>query len=335
MKRTNFWLIADMNKHATSTTVQHPLNERVIPWVGQSIRQGLAALSLLASSIAIAQTPPVPWNGTRHQSCEQYHSAKYKTPLYSADAIDLHLRYTLAVDNTPKKFYRWEGPVRYYLEVPPEYPELAKLFEEQVAQVAKYTGLDIARHDKPYLPYKDDKRNDKSTWPGGVSTNAMVIFTKDFKTTVQTPVITQLVESMNRTVKRELAEWDYMKNMKPEEDFYEGLTYSYDPDRLVFMLQILESNFSNYAGLKGKSNELARASFANAMSFSTKLNSGSKYPPTILNKDVYALTDFDKQFLRVLYGKHVHSGMLLIKAKRLMMEELVDCFNAKAGNAKR
>ncbi|MDR7308261.1 hypothetical protein [Rhodoferax saidenbachensis] len=297
----------------------------------------LMVLSLLASSAGMAQSVPTPWNGARDQSCEQYHSAKYKTPLYSAEAINDHLAYVLAVDNTPKLFYRWEGPVRYYLEVPPEYPELAKLFEEQVAQVAKYTGLDIARHDKPYLPYKDDKLNDKSKWPGGLSTNAMVIFTKDFKATVQTPQITLLVESMGGTVKQVLAEWNYAKKMIPAGDAHERLTYSYDPDRLVFMLQVIEpnSNFSNYVGLQSRSNKLARASFANAMSFSTKLFGGSKYLSTILNKDVYALTDFDKQFLRVLYGKHVHSGMLLIKAKRLVMEELIDCFNAKAGSVKR
>ena len=296
-----------------------------------------AALSLLISSLAIAQTPPVPWNGTRDPSCAQYHSAKYKTPIYSAEAINDHLVYVLAVENTAKRFYRWEGPVRYYLEVPPEYPELAKLFEEQVAQVAKYTGLDIARHDKPYLPYKSDKLNDKSKWPGGLSTNAMVIFTKDFNTTVQSPQITQIVESMHGTVKQELAEWNYVKKLIPVDDSHERLNYSYDPDKLVFMLQIVEpnSNFLNYVGLQSKSNKLARASFANAMSFATKLHGGSKYLPTILNSDVYTLTEFDKQFLRVLYGKHIRSGMLLIKAKRLMLEELVDCFNAKTGTAKR
>ncbi|WP_411884564.1 hypothetical protein [Polaromonas sp. YR568] len=294
-----------------------------------------AALSLLVSSLAIAQTPPVPWNGTRDPSCAPYHTAKYKTPIYSAEAINDHLVYVLAVENTAKRFYRWEGPVRYYLEVPPEYPELAKLFEAQVAQVAKYTGLDIARHDKPYLPYKSDKLNDKSKWPGGLSTNAMVIFTKDFKTTVQTPLITQIVESLNRTVKRELAEWNYAKNVSPDADFDARLIYSYDPDKLVFMLQILEPNFSKHVGLEGKANKLARASFAIAVSFATKLYGGSKHLPTILHEDVYALTDFDKQFLRVLYGKHVHSGMPLLKAKRLMLEELVDCFNAKAGTAKR
>jgi hypothetical protein len=294
----------------------------------------LAALGFLVDSMAIAQTPPAPWNGTRDQSCEQYHSAKYKSSIYSAEAINNHLVHVLAVDNTRKRFYRWEGPVRYYLEVPAEYPELVKLFEEQVAQVAKYTGLDIARHDKPYLAYQSDKLNDKSKWPGGLSTNAMVIFTKDFKTTVQTPLVTQIVESSNSSVKRELAEWDYIKKSKPGEEFYAGLTYGYDPDKLVFLLQILESNFLNYVGVRGKSNRLAQASFANAVSLSTKLHKGSEYLPTILNEKTHALTDFDKQFLRVLYGKHVHSGMVLLKAKRLMMEELVDCFNAKAGNAK-
>jgi hypothetical protein len=298
-------------------------------------RQLTAALALFAASVATAQTPPVPWNGTRHESCQQYHSAKYKTPIYSAEAINSHLTYVLAVDNTPKKFYRWEGPVRYYLEVPPEYPELAKLFEEQVAQVAKYTGLDIARHDKPYLPYKNDKLNDKSTWPGGLSTNAIVVFTKDFKATVQTPLMTIMMKSLGKTANQEIAGRDYAHKLKPGENFYANLTYSYDPDKLVFMLQILEPNFLEYARLRSKSNPLAQASFANAVSFSTKLFKGSKVVPTILNKDVYALTEFDKQFLRVLYGEHVHSGMLLIKAKRLMMEELIDCFNAKAGNAKR
>lgn len=296
----------------------------------------LAALGFLVDSLAFAQTPPAPWNGTRDQSCEQYHSAKYKSPLYSAEAINSHLVHVLAVDNTRKRFYRWEGPVRYYLEVPAEYPELVKHFEEQVAQVAKYTGLDIARHDKPYLAYQSDKLNDKSKWPGGLSTNAMVIFTKDFETTVGTPVVTQIVEAMKSPVKRELAEWNYAKKLITAGDFHARLTYSYDPDKLVFMLQILEPNssFANYSGLKSKPNKLAQASFANAVSFATKLHKGSAFLPTVLNENVHTLTDFDKQFLRVLYGKHVHSGMVLLKAKRLMMEELVDCFNAKVGNTK-
>jgi hypothetical protein len=55
-------------------------------------------LALLAPALAMAQTPPVPWNGTRDQSCQPYHSAKYKTPIYSAQAINDHLTYVLAVD---------------------------------------------------------------------------------------------------------------------------------------------------------------------------------------------------------------------------------------------
>jgi hypothetical protein len=295
----------------------------------------LMVLSLLASSVGMAQSVPTPWNGTRDQSCEQYHSAKYKTPIYSAEAINDHLAYVLAVDNTPKLFYRWEGPVRYYLEVPPEYPELAKLFEEQVAQVAKYTGLDIARHDKPYLAYKDDKRNDKSKWPGGLSTNAMVIFTKDFKATVQTPQVKLIVESSGRSVAQKIVEWDVAKKLRPGEDFLSYHIYGHELDRLTFLLQIVETDFSQYGSLRSKSNKLAQASFSGSMDFATQLSGGSKYLPAGPNKDVYALTDFDKQFLRVLYGQHVHSGMLLIKAKRLVMEELIDCFNAKAGRAKR
>jgi hypothetical protein len=301
--------------------------------MNRTLVRAVAALGLLASTLAIAQSVPVPWNGTRDKSCEPYHGTKYKTPLYSAEAIDDHLRYVLAVDNTPKLFYRWEGPVRYYLEVPPEYPELAKLFEEQVAQVAKYTGLDIARHDKPYLAYKDDKRNEKSKWPGGLSTNAMVIFTKDFKSTVQTPLVTLIVKSSGRSVSQKIAEWDYARKMRPDERFLANHIYGHELDRLTFLLQIVEADFSQYGSLQSKQNKLAQASFSGSMYFATQLFGGSKYLAAGPNEDVYDFTDFDKQFLRVLYGKHVHSGMLLIKAKRLMMEELIDCFNAKAGSA--
>lgn len=82
-------------------THMSPLILQFIGPMQNTVVRLLAALSLLIGSQAIAQTPPVPWNGTRDQSCEQYHSTKYKSPIYSAEAINDHLVHVLAVDNTP------------------------------------------------------------------------------------------------------------------------------------------------------------------------------------------------------------------------------------------
>jgi hypothetical protein len=287
------------------------------------------AFAFIAS--AQAQTTPAPWSGTRDKSCEVYHSAKYKTPIYSAEAINKHLIHVLAVDNSPKVFYRWEQPVRYYLEVPPEYPEIAKMFEEQVAQIAQYTGLDIAQHDKFYTKYKDEKikLSDKSMSPDGKHTNALVVFTANYEKTINTPLVSLVMRSLNHPVEQQLAERRYGKSLKPDSNFYVSTTYSYDPDGLKFLFQTIEPDFSVYVGNPLKSKKFVKNSFAYAMSMVGKLYTGSKHVPTILQEDTYNLTDFDKQFLRVLYGKHIHSGMQVLKAKRLMYEELIDCFNVK------
>jgi hypothetical protein len=299
----------------------------------------LVVFCLFAASIAIAQTPPVPWSGTRDKSCEVYHSAKYKTPIYSAEAINKHLIHVLAVDNSPKVFYRWEQPVRYYLEVPPEYPEIAKMFEEQVAQIAKYTRLDIARHDKFYTKYKDEKLNDRSKWPEGKPTNALIVFTADYVQTLKTPLVSFWLESFGHTIKQELADRQYIKdlnkNLKRPLDFYANLKYSYDPDGLKFVFHVLEPDFRDYGVAPLKSKKFIGTALSNAMRVATILHKDSKHVPSILQEDSYNLTDFDKQFLRVLYGKHIHSGIQVLKAKRLMYEELIDCFNAKPTSTKR
>jgi hypothetical protein len=311
--------------------------------MNRTLVRAVAALGLLVSTLAIAQSVPVPWNGTRDKSCEPYHGTKYKTPLYSAEAIDDHLRYVLAVDNTPKLFYRWEGPVRYYLEVPPEYPELAKLFEEQVAQVAKYTGLDIARHDKPYLAYKDDKRNDKSKWPGGLSTNVFTIWTLEMEKTLNNPMVKTLSTSFGGDVEKTKRDWQTMKQQSIQNitaqktgksDSLGFERYGFDPDGLKFVFQLFEPREDVKMKLSTSPKTLRRPMLRGAMKLAT-ISTNNAFLPSIFDYDSAQLTDFDKQFLRVLYGKHVHSGMLLIKAKRLMMEELIDCFNAKAGSAKR
>jgi hypothetical protein len=282
----------------------------------------LPALAQLAN-VQSKATAPTPWSGPRDKSCDLYHSNKYKKPLYDANAINEHLISVLGVDNTPKLFYRWERPVRYYLEVPPEYPQLAKQFEAQVAQVARYTGLDMARHDKPYLEYKDPKRNDKSQWPDGLSTNVMFIITTDVTKTVQDPLVSEMLKGFGVTPEKEISNLERSTSKKTV-----SRRYGFDPQSLKFVLQInaLNGDYSEKPLASKKTSVIP----AEIMSWASVLYVGNKkFPSYLADDEINYFSDFDKQFLRVLYGPHVHSGMLLIKAKRLMMEELVDCFNAK------
>jgi hypothetical protein len=294
---------------------------------------------LLIGSLAIAQTAPVPWSGTRDKSCEVYHSAKYKTPIYSAEAINSHLIEVLGVDNTQKLFYRWEQPVRYYLEVPPEYPELIQLFEEQVAQVVKYTGLDIKRHDKPYLKRNDEKLNDRKSWPEGRNTNAVIVWTLDMEKSLRVPLIEKLNSSLGTSPEQALREWQQLKkedddNKLVQKGYIGFLHYGMDPDgmKLVFLHKqpVQELKKTLRVSLKNQTKPMLRIAAKDLITISFS----SDKLPSIFGYDMSLLTDFDKQFLRVLYGKHVNSGMILIKAKRLMFEELVDCFNAKTSSAK-
>lgn len=304
----------------------------------------LIYFGLIVSASVQAQFVPEPWNGTRDKSCEAYHSAKYKTPIYSEKAINDHLISVLAVNNSPKLFYRWEQPVRYYLEVPPGYPELTKLFEEQVAQVAKYTGLDIARHDKPYLAYKPDKLNDKTKWPDGKSTNAVIVWTLEMEKSLRTPLVDSLNTGFGTDIERAQGQWQSLKqrSMKdsdsnaPINSGYVGFDqYGFDPDGMKFALLIYEPKHEIKIRLRANPQILQRPMLRVTGTQLVTMSFGAPHVASIIDAQAPQLTDFDKQFLRVLYGKHVHSGMLLIKAKRLMLEELVDCFNAKAGTVKK
>jgi hypothetical protein len=287
------------------------------------------AFAFIAS--AQSQTTPVPWSGTRDKSCEVYHSAKYKTPIYSAEAMNEHLTRILGVDNSPKLFYRWERPVRYYLEVPSDHPELAKVFEEQIAQVAKYTGLDIARHDKPYLKYNDEKRNNRSQWPQGLNTNVMMIVTKDVRQTVQDPLVVSTLGGFGITPQKWLNDWSYWESTKKKETYRSTVNYSFSPVGLGFVYNIAEPTKSEFAELEKEAAKLRQDIKREAFEFASVLvGLGSKSIPSIKSNNANDFTDFDKQFLRVLYGQSVKSGMVLLKAKRLMHEELVDCFNAKS-----
>ncbi len=277
---------------------------------------GLMAWPQTVSAADVATTPQ-PWNGQRHKSCDVYHSSKYKKNLYDSAAINDYLIRVLGVDNTPKLFYRWERPVRYYLEVPPEAPQLAKEFEAQLAQIAKYTGLDMARHDKPYMEYKDPKRNDKSQWPGGLSTNVIFHITTDVSKTVQDPFVSELLRGFGVTPERELAGWSPLVK-------YRSARYGHDPDGMKFVLMIRDQIYSVNLSKQKESQkiDLLQAGFL----LTTVMQNTQA---GVIAATQPALSELSQQFLRVLYGPHVHSGMLLIKAKRLMMEELIDCFNTK------
>ena len=283
---------------------------------------GFVAWPQAVSATNVATTPE-PWSGQRHKSCDVYHSSKYKKPLYDSGAINFYLKQVLGVDNTTKLFYRWERPVRYYLEVPPEAPQLAKEFEAQVAKIAKYTGLDMARHDKPYMEYKDPKLNNKSQWPGGLSTNVIFIITTDVGKTVQDPFVSKLLKGFGVTPEREMAEWNYARELKKNSNVSESFRYGHDPDGLKFAFLMTEpKEFIATGRLINFRSSLPHTVLASlTLVFDTK--------DRLLKPNSSEISELTQQFLRVLYGPHVQSGMLLIKAKRLMMEELIDCFNTK------
>ncbi|MEN9842592.1 MAG: hypothetical protein RLZZ612_421 [Pseudomonadota bacterium] len=297
---------------------------------------GLLGLPLLSAqtpaSPSVAASPQLSWSGPRHASCESYQKPNLK-PLYEAKVIDEHLEKVLGLDpNKVQIFYRWERPVRYYLEVPAEYPELVKLFEAQVAEVAKYSGLSIARHDKPYIERKDEKLNDRSKWPEGLSTNAVVVWTTDMDNTLDTPLVKKLNEGLSGSTKQAQRDWEQMNKENNGRKSYLGFSnYGFDPDgmKFVFLLngQALDKSL--------KKKLLPRPSMRILLDASVSLVSMSRNAgniPSVQNTEVDVLTNFDKQFLRVMYGKHVHSGMTLLRAKRLMYQELIDCFNAKPAN---
>jgi hypothetical protein len=232
----------------------------------------------------------------------------------------------LGVDNLPKLFYRWEHPVRYYLEVPSDHSELAKLFEEQMALVAKYTGLDIARHDKPYLKYNDEKRNNRSQWPQGLNTNVVMIVTKDVRQTVHDPMVLDLIAG---TPQKWLEDWESLgkpNTKKSRKQMY----YSFAPTGMGLTFSIVQPTQSQFIGHANQQETMPFVMKRSAMEFTSVLvSSGSTSILSIKSNNANDFTDFDKQFLRVLYGSSIKSGMVLLKAKRLMYEELIDCFNAK------
>lgn len=295
---------------------------------------GLLGLPMLwaqtQASTTLATARPS-WTGPRHASCELYHKPN-STPLIEAQAIDEHLEKVLGLDpNKVQIFYRWERPVRYYLEVPSEHPELVKLFETQVAEVAKYSGLSIARHDKPYIERKDEKLNDRSKWPEGLSTNAVLIWTSEMKNALDMPLVKKLNEGWGSSTKQAQTDWAQMNEENNGRKAYLGFSnYGFDLDGMKFVF-ILNGQALDK---KLKKKLLPRPSMRMLLDASVSLVSMSRNAgdiPSVQNTEVDVLTNFDKQFLRVMYGKHVHSGMTLLRAKRLMYQELVDCFNAKSG----
>jgi hypothetical protein len=140
------------------------------------------------------------------------------------------------------------------------------------------------------------------------------------------------------SVERAESDWQGMKKTEPKKTIDSGYVgfekYGYDPDSMKFVFLLYEPRDNVKINLSASA-KLLQKPMLQAASGLVKASFGNGQLDSVFGSQVTQLTDFDKQFLRILYGKHVHSGMLLIKAKRLMYEELSDCFNAKAGNTKK
>lgn len=257
---------------------------------------------------------------------------------YDRGTIFTHMSYLFDIPNKDRDpvFVRWERPVRYYLQVPPGHPELIKLFEQQVAEVAKYSGLDIARHDRMYLQYKDESLNDRSTWPKGLNTVAAVFFTCDPLATLHEDGVERVLRGFGIDPSEAAASWQRLQTASP---YLSEKRYGFQADGLhfAFFLVDIRDEGGNCGGEKSKS-LIAMRTFRVAVDLVLKLGVNDSIP-SILNsqphrKGLRGLTEFDKQLLRVYYGPKVKSGMGKDEAMFIMNEELVRHFAGKAAPRK-
>ena len=177
--------------------------------------------------------------------------------------------------------------------------------------------------------YKNEKLNERDKWPEGKHSNAAIYITKDFKITLKNRDLISVLLGFGDTPQAQLTSLETIKAKKPTPQYPSSINYSAKPDGLDFVFLMLEPTAALFSGSNGNAKIFKGIIKSSAASFGTIITDGSsEHIKTVFTKGSTDFTDFDKQFLRVLYGKHVHSGMVLLKAKRLMLEELVDCFNA-------
>jgi len=253
---------------------------------------------------------------------------------YDRRTLFTHMNYLFDVENLEQDpvFVRWERPVRYHLQVPPGHPELVTLFERQVAQIAQYTGLDIARHDALYPEYQNEALNERHKWPQGLSTNALVILTFDMEKTLQEPgVVTKLGDFGKRWSSKGIEQLRQIKETKQPTTMVYSHGLSSDGLRFSLLAFELKKNNINSNHLSSTTHveiDLLRIAF----DLVTRLRTNDTLP-SIMNSYAYkkglrGLTEFDKQLLRAYYSNEVKSGMHKLDAILLMNEALVRHFAA-------
>ncbi len=208
-------------------------------------------------------------------------------------------------------FVRWERPVRYYVQGLEHDPALMKLFEEQVAKIAKYTGLDIARHDDLYLEYRDEARNDRAKWPGGLSTNAAFFFSSDMEASFKDPNVVKVLKAFRADPRAEYLRW---KKENDKEEYRGKLLiqkYGFLKKGLGFYFLLRDT--SHLKNDNKYSTNIKPRVLQDAYGMATRLYSSS-IVSSLLNVGAYKngihdLTEFDKAFLKALYSPAVKSGM--------------------------
>ncbi len=257
---------------------------------------------------------------------------------YDRGTIFTHMSYLFDIPNKERDpvFVRWERPVRYYLQVPPGHPELIKLFEQQVAEVAKYSGLDIARHDRMYLQYKDESLNDRSAWPDGLSTVAAVFLSCNPLATLRNNEVVRILRGFGVDPEQAATSWQRLQEASP---YLSEKRYGFQSDGLHFAFFLVDLRDETGKCVANQSNKfVAIRIFRVAAELVLKLGVNDSIP-SIFNsypyrKGLRGLTEFDKQLLRVYYGPSVRSGMGKDEAMFIMNEELVRHFAGKSGSRK-
>lgn len=278
----------------------------------RSLRLPVAAFGLLAVGVALSVAP---------------RAAPPVLPIKpDRAAIERQLSQMLDMKNEVKDpvFVRWQQPIRYYLHGLEGEPALEKLFEAQAARIARLTGLNISRHRELHLAYKDESRNERHRWPGGLPTTAAIFFSADMDKSFRDPRVINIIKAFGDDPDHERKRYMTTRlRVASQKDDLLLQKRGFGQSGLVFyfLLQNVSQTASKEQGVQRHAAlqvELLQA----LMNMICRVDN-SDYVPSILNGDPYArgihdLTDFDKALLKAYYSPELPAVTTKRKALRIM-----------------
>jgi len=255
-------------------------------------------------------------------ACTQEAGPDYVPPGIEKPALYKQLRAMLTSEGGPflsqtlsdgtelKYFVRWETPIRYYLTGFEDHPEYEAFFEQKITEMARLTGLDIARHDAIY--HKSFTPINQS--PDGMQTNATFFFSKDMKATYFDPRVAKILSAWKKTSKGEYETWRERKETYNYDGIYASKTHGVKKKGYVFFINIEEiatildkykdkqkaDDFIKFSILRSIYNSVIHVSHANFLRSTQNINA--------YGANTRELTSFDKLFLEELYSKENKSG---------------------------